>query len=155
MPSCRRECIAASLALLLGADAYLPAQRAGPAAPRGSSSVRMFGPGAAAAGERIVVTGVGVVSALGNGDDFWKGLVGGKSGIDTIQGFDASKFPTTIGAECLDFEASCPTATAAPPRSALPPMPPSLPEAPLLSHPASPPPPSSPPSPPPSPSPPP
>jgi len=105
MPSCRRECIAASLALLLGADAYLPAQRAGPAAPRGSSSVRMFGPGAAAAGERIVVTGVGVVSALGNGDDFWKGLVGGKSGIDTIQGFDASKFPTTIGAECLDFEA--------------------------------------------------
>eukprot|EP00965_Chrysotila_dentata_P209026 6185048-Pleurochrysis_carterae.AAC.2 len=78
--------------------------------------------------ERIVVTGVGVVSAVGSGDDFWPALLQAKSsgcereaaasssrqetprkagtcGIDTIKGFDASKFPTTIGAECSDFDA--------------------------------------------------
>merc|ERR1719247_3320450 len=57
-----------------------------------------------AAGEkRIVVTGLGTVSALGSGALFWDSLIGGVSGIDTITAFDASRFPTTIGAECKDF----------------------------------------------------
>jgi 3-oxoacyl-[acyl-carrier-protein] synthase II len=53
---------------------------------------------------KIVVTGIGVVSALGSEDEFWESLVNGKSGIAPITAFDASKFPTTIGAEVKDFD---------------------------------------------------
>eukprot|EP00962_Isochrysis_galbana_P026854 scaffold8373_cov79-Isochrysis_galbana.AAC.2 len=91
----------AGAVILGGSEAVLLPTRAGrAAAPR-----MAYGPGPAAPGERIVVTGVGVVSALGSGDEFWSNLLAGKSGIASIQGFDASKFPTTIGAECSDFEA--------------------------------------------------
>ena len=55
--------------------------------------------------KKIVVTGVGVVSALGSKDEFWESLVSGKSGLAKITSFDASVFPTTIGAECSDFDA--------------------------------------------------
>jgi len=53
---------------------------------------------------KIVVTGVGVVSAVGNTDTFWDSLLDGKSGVGQIGAFDASRFPCTIGAECSDFE---------------------------------------------------
>lgn len=53
---------------------------------------------------KIVVTGLGVISALGSGDEFWNALLAGDSGIDQITMFDASKFPTTIGAEVKDFD---------------------------------------------------
>lgn len=49
---------------------------------------------------RVVVTGLGPVSAIGIGKDaFWSALLEGKTGIDKIQGFDASPFPCQIGAE--------------------------------------------------------
>lgn len=73
----------------------------------GSSAIGFTpAPRMAAAGEKpkIVVTGVGVVSALGSKDQFWDSLVKGECGIDQISAFDASKFPTTIGAECKDFD---------------------------------------------------
>ena len=54
---------------------------------------------------KIVVTGLGTVTAVGSGDEFWSNLLGGVSGVDTIASFDASRFPTTIGAECTDFNA--------------------------------------------------
>jgi 3-oxoacyl-[acyl-carrier-protein] synthase II len=92
--------LALAAMILGGSDAVLLPAHARAAAPR-----MAFGAGAAAPGERIVVTGVGVVSALGSGEQFWSNLLAGKSGIRSIQGFDASPFPTTIGAECLDFEA--------------------------------------------------
>eukprot|EP00310_Coccolithus_braarudii_P025004 CAMPEP_0183333360 /NCGR_PEP_ID=MMETSP0164_2-20130417/2280_1 /TAXON_ID=221442 /ORGANISM="Coccolithus pelagicus ssp braarudi, Strain PLY182g" /LENGTH=536 /DNA_ID=CAMNT_0025502269 /DNA_START=13 /DNA_END=1621 /DNA_ORIENTATION=- len=57
------------------------------------------------AGEKVVVTGAGVISAVGTGEDFWPNLIAGVSGVDEIKGFDASRFPTTIGAEVLDFDA--------------------------------------------------
>jgi 3-oxoacyl-[acyl-carrier-protein] synthase II len=53
---------------------------------------------------KIVVTGLGVVTAIGSKDQFWDSLTTGKSGIDQITAFDATKFPTTIGAECKDFD---------------------------------------------------
>jgi 3-oxoacyl-[acyl-carrier-protein] synthase II len=55
---------------------------------------------------KIVVTGLGVVSAVGtsNEDEFWNSLTSGKSGIGPIESFDASKFPTQIGAEVKDFD---------------------------------------------------
>ncbi|RMB08581.1 beta-ketoacyl-ACP synthase II [Eilatimonas milleporae] len=49
---------------------------------------------------RVVVTGMGMVSPLGDGiDTTWERLVNGESGADTIAKFDASEFPCTIGCE--------------------------------------------------------
>jgi len=53
---------------------------------------------------RVVVTGMGVVTALGSDlDTFWSNLVAGKSGVSRIESFDASEFPTQIAAEIKDF----------------------------------------------------
>jgi 3-oxoacyl-[acyl-carrier-protein] synthase II len=52
----------------------------------------------------VVMTGLGVVSPVGVGKEvFWSGLLGGRSGIKTIQGFDVSPFASQIGGEILDF----------------------------------------------------
>ena len=45
--------------------------------------------------KRVVVTGLGAVTPLGNTiDDYWNGLINGVSGADMITLFDASKFKT-------------------------------------------------------------
>ncbi len=55
---------------------------------------------------RVVVTGVGVVSALGTGNEKnWSALTSGTSGIDYITRFDASSLPTHIAGEVKDFNA--------------------------------------------------
>ena len=55
---------------------------------------------------RVVVTGVGVVSALGTGTEKnWAALMKGQSGIGPITRYDASEFPTRIAAEVKDFNA--------------------------------------------------
>ena len=47
-----------------------------------------------------MVTGLGVVSCLGHEhDEFYNNLLEGKSGIKTIQGFDATEFSTRIAGE--------------------------------------------------------
>ncbi|MBE3592708.1 MAG: beta-ketoacyl-ACP synthase II [Thermoanaerobacter sp.] len=54
---------------------------------------------------RVVVTGVGVITPLGNTvEKFWKSLINGESGIDTVTKFDVSEFPTKVAAEVKDFE---------------------------------------------------
>lgn len=54
---------------------------------------------------RVVVTGIGVVSPIGNDlETFWKNLIAGKSGIDTITAFDPEPYPARIGGEVKDFE---------------------------------------------------
>lgn len=54
--------------------------------------------------ERVVVTGIGVVSSVGTGkDDFWKALLSGKSGISPVRAFDASGLTTRVGGEVSDF----------------------------------------------------
>jgi len=53
---------------------------------------------------RVAITGLGVVSPIGNDvQSTWINLMAGKSGIDTIQQFDASAFPTYIAAEVKQF----------------------------------------------------
>ncbi|APG25638.1 MAG: beta-ketoacyl-ACP synthase II [Syntrophotalea acetylenica] len=55
---------------------------------------------------RVVVTGIGTVSALGIGaEKNWQSLLAGKSGIDRITRFDCSGLPSQIAGEVKDFDA--------------------------------------------------
>jgi 3-oxoacyl-[acyl-carrier-protein] synthase II len=54
---------------------------------------------------RVVVTGVGLVTALGTGtEETWKGLCDGRSGVGPISRFDSTEFSTRIAAEVKDFD---------------------------------------------------
>ena len=54
---------------------------------------------------RVVVTGIGVVSPVGNDvDTFWQSLLAGKSGIARITNFDPAKHLVQIAAEVKDFD---------------------------------------------------
>lgn len=53
---------------------------------------------------RVVITGMGVVTALGQDlETFWGNLTSGQSGISLIENFDVSEYPTRIAAEVKDF----------------------------------------------------
>ncbi len=55
---------------------------------------------------RVVVTGLGVVSPLGNDiDTFWRRLVAGESGVGPITRFDTDGYKVHIAAEVKDFDA--------------------------------------------------
>jgi len=57
------------------------------------------------ASRKVVVTGMGVIHALGNNTaDFWDGIITGKSGIRKIEQMDASPYSCQIGAEVIDFD---------------------------------------------------
>jgi 3-oxoacyl-[acyl-carrier-protein] synthase II len=54
---------------------------------------------------RVVITGLGVVTPIGNDlDTFWRNLRDGVSGIGRIQAFDTSAFDCQIAGEIRDFE---------------------------------------------------
>ncbi|HWN96495.1 MAG TPA: beta-ketoacyl-ACP synthase II [Methylomirabilota bacterium] len=54
---------------------------------------------------RVVITGLGAVSPLGNTmDELWKNLLAGQCGIDRITLFDATNFDTRIAAEVKNFD---------------------------------------------------
>jgi 3-oxoacyl-[acyl-carrier-protein] synthase II len=54
---------------------------------------------------RVVVTGLGLICALGNtSDEAWKNLVAGKSGVRRVTHFDVSQFACQIAAEVRDFD---------------------------------------------------
>ena len=56
---------------------------------------------------RVVVTGLGIVSPVGNTvDEAWSNIVAGKSGIAQITKFDASAFASRIAGEVKDFDAA-------------------------------------------------
>ena len=53
---------------------------------------------------RVVITGLGIISPVGNTiDEAWSNIVGGKSGIVPISRFDASAFPCRIAGEVRNF----------------------------------------------------
>ncbi len=55
--------------------------------------------------KRVVVTGIGAITPLGNNlNDYWNGLINGISGADMITQFDASKFRTKFACEVKNFE---------------------------------------------------
>ncbi len=54
---------------------------------------------------KVVISGLGVITPLGlTVEDYWKGLINGRSGISPITLFDASSYPVKIAAEVKDFE---------------------------------------------------
>ncbi len=55
--------------------------------------------------ERIVVTGLGAVTPIGNTvHEFWANLTAGVSGVGRITQFDSDRFPVQIAAEVKDFD---------------------------------------------------
>ena len=56
---------------------------------------------------RVVITGLGAVTPLGNNvDDFWAGIREGKVGIGPITKFDTTDYKVKIAAEVKDFKAA-------------------------------------------------
>ena len=56
---------------------------------------------------RVVITGIGVVSPVGCGlNEFWSALVDGRSGIRAIENIPTERLNTRIAAQVLDFDPS-------------------------------------------------
>ncbi|WP_031217962.1 beta-ketoacyl-ACP synthase II [Halomonas sp. PBN3] len=56
---------------------------------------------------RVVVTGLGLVTPVGNAvEESWRNIVAGKSGIAPIEHFDVSGFNTRFGGSVKDFDIS-------------------------------------------------
>jgi 3-oxoacyl-[acyl-carrier-protein] synthase II len=54
---------------------------------------------------RVVVTGLGAVTPLGNTrEEFWRRLIAGESGVGPITAFDAADFSTRFAAEVKGFD---------------------------------------------------
>ncbi|MGV3613585.1 MAG: beta-ketoacyl-ACP synthase II [Fluviicola sp.] len=54
--------------------------------------------------KRVVVTGLGAITPIGNTvQEYWEGLINGKSGAALIKQYDASKFKTQFACEIKDF----------------------------------------------------
>ncbi|MCU0606408.1 MAG: beta-ketoacyl-ACP synthase II [Candidatus Edwardsbacteria bacterium] len=54
---------------------------------------------------RVVVTGMGVITPVGNTvADFWNSLLAGASGVSPITKFDVSKYPTRFAGDVKNFD---------------------------------------------------
>ena len=54
--------------------------------------------------KRVVITGMGAVTPIGNSvKEFWDGMMAGKSGADMIKKFDATQYATKFACEVKDF----------------------------------------------------
>lgn len=57
--------------------------------------------------KKIVITGMGAVTPVGIGvDEYWKNIISGVSGIDTIKSFDPSELAVQIAGEIKNFNPS-------------------------------------------------
>jgi len=55
--------------------------------------------------KRVVVTGIGALTPIGNNlDDYWNNLLGGVSGAEPITLFDAAKFKTRFACELKNYD---------------------------------------------------
>jgi len=54
---------------------------------------------------RVVITGMGVVSPVGNSvETYWDNLIAGNSGVAEVTAFDIAPYSSKVGAEVKDFE---------------------------------------------------
>jgi len=66
--------------------------------------VAVMGPFNSLGFRRVVVTGIGVVTSLGQDiETFWQNILAGKSGVSRITCFDISKYDSQIAAEIRDL----------------------------------------------------
>ncbi len=57
--------------------------------------------------KRVVVTGIGALTPIGNTkDEYWEGLISGKSGAAPITYYDTEKFKTKFACELKNFNAT-------------------------------------------------
>jgi 3-oxoacyl-(acyl-carrier-protein) synthase len=64
---------------------------------------------------RVVVTGVGAVTPIGNdAETFWQALLAGTSGAAPIALFDAQPYPVTFACELKEFRRPTGSTTRAP-----------------------------------------
>jgi 3-oxoacyl-[acyl-carrier-protein] synthase II len=57
------------------------------------------------ADRRVVITGIGVVTPLGNDlETLWTNLIAGRCGVDRITAFDPAPFDTQVAAEVKNFD---------------------------------------------------
>jgi 3-oxoacyl-[acyl-carrier-protein] synthase II len=71
---------------------------------KGGLSLLKF-PGSYMELKRVVVTGIGALTPLGNNlEAYWNGLLGGVSGAGPITQFDAAKFKTRFACELKNFD---------------------------------------------------
>ena len=57
---------------------------------------------------RVVITGLGVITPIGNDKDtFWQSLCAGKNGVGLLSHFDTTDFSSHIAAEVKGFDPSC------------------------------------------------
>lgn len=57
--------------------------------------------------ERVVITGMGAVTPIGNTvNEYWEGLQTGKNGVAPITHFDASGYKASVAAEVKNFDPS-------------------------------------------------
>lgn len=55
--------------------------------------------------QRVVVTGIGVVSPIGTGvETFWEGIKAGKCGISHIESFDTTNFKVKVAGEVKNYD---------------------------------------------------
>jgi len=56
---------------------------------------------------RVVITGMGLVTALGEDiPTFWENILACKSGVKVVESFDTSEYPVHIGGEVTQFDAT-------------------------------------------------
>ena len=54
---------------------------------------------------RVVITGLGVITSLGEAvDQMWDAVCAGQSGIGPVTRWDFSKYPVRFGGECAKFD---------------------------------------------------
>ena len=57
--------------------------------------------------ERVVVTGMGAITPIGNNvEEFWSGVKAGKTGFDKISYFDATDYRASLAAQVKGFKAT-------------------------------------------------
>lgn len=55
--------------------------------------------------KRVVISGIGVISSVGeNNDEFWENICGGKHGISAIESFDTANCEVKVAAEVKSFD---------------------------------------------------